>query len=921
MPNTLLATKLHIPRLRRDLVHRPRLMERLDAGLQGKLTLVSAPAGYGKTTLVADWIDVSQAPAAWLSLDEADNDPARFLTYVIAAFQRIDENIGVDVQAALAESQSPPGETLLTRLVNDIAAARDKEGQKTVLVLDDYHLITAQTVHKALNFLLGHLPETVHMLVSGRSDPPLPISRLRVQGEITEIRTPELRFTEGEAVAFLNDLMGLGLSSGDVAALEARTEGWIASLQLAALSLQGRPDKRQFVAAFSGSHRYVIDYLVDEVLSRQPEDIQVFLRRTSTFDRFCAPLCDMATEIATSRQILRRLEHDNFFLVPLDEERRWYRYHHLFAGFLQQRLRQREPGYIPELHSRASQWYEGKGLVDEAIQHALKAGDVERAARLVDQIAASLVVRRQPNKLLGLVNQLPATLCHAYPMLCMWHAWALLFVGQLDAVEPVLQIAESQQGKVPQVPIPAYATTVRAYLANQMGDLPGALDLTQQAIEQLSEAPPDQTTLIFQGAAVIWLGVNYRHLGHLDRARRLFVEATSINQQAGNIYAALSTLEQLADLAVIQGQLHRAIELHQRGLQMSRKWSEREGLGRGTLLAAFGLHLGLGTVLYQRNDLAGAARHIQRAFVLGELEGSWWRMHSQRMLAYLRQAEGDHQAAYDLLGQACAIRDSLIVRQANVSTEPSLEQLRILLSQRQPSMAHLLRDSARRAESLDLGWEGNDGKTIDFTTAPLYAREADYADLARVLTATGRAAEGLPLIDLLLEASQVMGRQGDAIRYLVMQALAFHAQGDMDSALTSLNQALTQAQPEGYVRVFVDEGQPMVELLREAASRGFAPEYVTTLLAVFGEPAKGRMTKADRSSTVLRPSSSLVEPLSDRELEVLRLMAAGLKHREVAEELIISLNTVRHHARNIYGKLDVNSRAQAVAKAKELRLI
>ena len=596
MSDQLLTTKLHIPRPRRDRVHRPRLMERLDAGSQGKLTLVSAPAGYGKTTLVADWIGFSQARTAWLSLDEADNDPARFLTYVIAALQRIDESIGVDVQGALAESQVLPGEALLTRLVNDIAAAgdpsgrsgQDSGGREFVLVLDDYHLITAQPVHGVLNFLLDHLPDIMHLLIAGRSDPPLPISRLRVQGEITEIRTPELRFSETEAATFLNDLMGLGLSYGDVAALEARTEGWIASLQLAALSLRGRRDKREFVAAFSGSHRYVIDYLIDEVLSRQPAAVQAFLLQTSILDRFCAPLCDAVCfgfaethGSYTSWQTIRQLEDDNLFLVSLDDDRRWFRYHHLFGDFLQQRLRQREPEQIPDLHRRASQWFEDERLLDEAIQHALLAKDTERATRLVEQIAALLVVRRESNKLLRLVKQLPPAQCQDYPMLCIWHAWALLFAGHLDDVEPALQIAESLQGKAPQIPMTAYATTIRAYLANQRGNLQEAVDLTQQAMEQLSEAPPDRTTLIFQGAAVIWLGVNHRLLGELDRASQLFAEAAILNQRAGNYYSALAAFEQAADLAQIRGQLHRAAEFYRRGLRMADGFYRRKGRPRG----------------------------------------------------------------------------------------------------------------------------------------------------------------------------------------------------------------------------------------------------------------------------------------------------------------------------------------------------
>jgi LuxR family maltose regulon positive regulatory protein len=905
-------------------------MELLAAGSRRKLTLVSAPAGYGKTTLVADWIDSSQAPAAWLSLDQADNDPIRFLTYVIGAMQRIDERIGVDVQVVLTEAQSPPGSAILIRLVNDIAAATGSGGRQCVLVLDDYHLITAQPVHKVLAFLVEHLPEAMHLLLVGRSDPPLPISRLRVQGEITEIRTPELRFTKEEAAVFLNDLMGLGLAPADVAALEARTEGWIASLQLAALSLRRRPDKHQFVAAFSGSHRYVIDYLMDEVLSRQPTTVHSFLLQTSILDRFCAPLCDAvcfarsetprgsegtaAPEESNSLQILRQLEEDNLFLVPLDEERRWYRFHHLFAGFLQQRLHQRESDQIPELHRRASQWFEDEGLVDEAIQHALKAGDLNHASRLVDQIAASLVVRREPNKLLKLVDPLPRDLCRDYPMLCMWYAWALLFAGHLEEVEPALQVAEAHQRKAPQLPMTAYAITIRAYLANQMGDLQKAVELTQQAMEQLSQAPPEQITLIFRGAAVIWLGVNYRHLGHLDRARQLFNEAAALNQQAGNYYGTLASVEQQGDLAMIQGHLHRAVEIYRRGLEMAHKWSNQKGAGRGALPAATGLHLGLGTVLYQWNDLAGAAIHLQRACDLGELGRFWGRMHCYRMLAYLKHAQEDYQAAYDLLRQAWRIRESVNIRQVNTAAEPSLEQLGIRLSRIQPEMVHLRADIARDIEMQGLGPDDD----VDYTSPEEYAREPAYSVLARLLIALGRAGESLPLIQRLLEAARSMERQGDAIRYLVLQALAFQTMGDNASALTSLRQALTLAEPEGYVRIFVDEGEPMAALLSRAAAQSIAPAYTGRLLAAFPEQERQAIGFTQAALDVSQP---LIDPLSPRELEVLRLMAAGLRHKEIAAELVISLNTVRHHARNVYGKLGVHRRAQAIAIAKQLNLL
>jgi len=918
MPDALLSTKLHVPHPQRELVLRSRLIERLDAGIRAgcKLTLVSAPAGYGKTTLVGDWIVRSEMPTAWFSIDASDNDPARFLTYLIAALQRVDERIGVDIQAVLNESQSPPGEMLLTRLVGEIEAAAEDPSRGFVLVLDDYHLIAAQSVHHILNFLLDHLPPAVHLVIAGRTDPPLPVSRLRVRGRVTEVRTAELRFTAEEAAAFLNRVMGLDLSPADVATLDARTEGWIASLQLAALSMQGRQDKQAFIAAFSGSHRHVIDYLVDEVMSRQSETVQAFLRWSSILERFCASLCDAVLDIETSREILRQLEDENLFLIPLDDERRWYRYHHLFANFLQRRLRERESRRIPELHRRASQWYEAEGAMDDAIEHALAAGEVERAAFLMEQIAASAVVRNDPNGLLRWVNQLPPNLCQSYPMLCVWHAWAVLFVGQLDAVEPLLQIAESHRARAPQIPIPGYAATVRAYLANQVGDLVKAIDLCKQALEQMADADPGENTLIHQGAAVIWLGVNYRHLGDLDRARQYFDQATALNQQAGNIYGALASEVQLGDMAMVQGQLHQAVEHYRRGLQMAQQWSGREGKSQRTVVAARGLHLGLGTVLYQWNDLAGAAPHIGRAIELDELGGAWERMYSYRMLAYLRQAEAEYEAAYDLLRRASAIQDTLSVRQLNIATEPGLEQLRILLAGSRPEMAHLLTDVARRIDSQ--GLRASD--EIEFSSPTGYRHESDYSDLARALVALGRAGEAMPLLERLLEAARSMGRQGDAIRYLTLLALSCHALGEPSAALAHLDQALTLAESEGYVRLFVDEGEPMAELL-QAFSRQpstVSPAYIEKLLATFGTVAHplSREAVVDRAKRL-----SLIDALSDRELEVLRLMATGARYKEIAEQLVISLNTVRHHIRNIYGKLGVHRRRQAIARARELDLL
>ena len=910
MKTDLLASKLYFPPHRPDFVQRPYILARLDAGLSRKLTLVSAPAGFGKTTVVSEWIRDGGHPTAWLSLDKNDNDLSRFLIYLIAALQRIDSEIGIDVQAALEESLSHHFEMLLTRLIGEM----ERLPGKSIIVLDDYHMIDSKPVHDAINFLIAHLPPTIHLVITGRADPPLPISRLRVQGEVNEVRTSQLRFTKKETADFLNDRMGFDLSPDGIAALEARTEGWVASLKLAALSMQGREDRLAFITDFSGSHRYVIDYLVDEVLARQPEEVQTFLLRTSILERFCAPLCEHVAGVNKEFDFIDYLDRSNLFLIPLDDRREWYRYHHLFADFLGQRLRESEPERIPELHRRASQWYENEGRVDEAIQHALAAGDMEGAARLVNGIAADLLVQAQSNKLLKFVEQLPSDLCQDYPMLCIWHAWALVFMGQREKVEPALALVESNPKMGPEVPTPGYVTTVRAYLATQQGDLLRSINLSEKALEAMSKVTPDRTTLIFQGAAVIWLGVNHRHLGHLSKARQLFMEAAGINQKAGNYYAALASFEQLGGLAVIHGQLHQALDIYRSGLELAQNWKDTEGKPPGYLMPTAGLQLGLGTVLYQFNDLAGVAAQIQHSADLLELGEHWGRMHSYTVLAYLKQAQGDFETSAELYRKACSVEDTIMVRRTYSTERPSLTQLAILLSRARPEMAHLLADASRRAEKL--GVHANDD--VDFCSPAGYARELLYSDLACLLIALERFAEALPLLRRLLEAAITMQRHGDEIHYLLLIALAQEAQGNKQTALDSLGQALALAEPQGYVRLFVDEGQSMAELLRFAISQNIGADYAGKLLAAFPKDVLSEI-RIDKVQTV--NGQMLIEPLSERELEVLRLMAEGYKYKEIADRLFVSINTVRHHTRHVYDKLNANNRTQAIGRAKELNLL
>ncbi len=910
MITNLLASKFYFPPHRPDLVPRPGLLENLDAGLDGKLTLVSAPAGFGKTTAVSEWLRYCGRPAAWLSVDKNDNDLARFLIYFIAALQRIDAQIGLDVQAALEETLAPHFDILLTRLISEI----EKFPDKSIIVLDDYHLINSKQVHDAINFLIEFLPPVIHLVISGRTDPPLPISRLRVRGDVNEVRTPQLRFTKDEVATYLNDLLGFDLSTDGIAALETRTEGWIASLKLAALSMQGRNDWPEFISKFSGSNRYIIDYLVDEVMARQPEKVQTFLRRTSILERFCAPLCEYVIDGDGDNEVLDYIERANLCLIPLDDHREWYRYHHLFADFLNQKLREIEPERITELHLRASQWFKNAGFVDEAIQHTLTAGDLVGATRLVDAIAIDLVVRREPNKLLKLIAQLPYDIYKSYPMLCILHAFALVFAGQLDMVEPALALAEANHDNVGTAPNPGYISTVRAYLANHEGDLLKSTKLTEQALDELQSAPENQMTLIFKGSAVIWQGVNQRHLGNLDNARQLFVEAGEINQKAGNYYAALASFEQLAQLAVIRGQLFQAVELYEDGLKLAQDWMDAEGKPRGSLIAAAGPQLGLGTVLYQLNDLEGATIHVRRSADLYELGELLKRIDAYAMLAWLKLASGDIETSIELLDQATAIEATMTDQSVNTTDRPSLVRLRILLSRAKPGLDYLLADAIRYVDAFGLTPQDE----VDFSSPGGYPLEYFYSDLAYLLIAQAQADEALPLLTRLLQAAVKMGRLGDEIRYQQLIAMAHHALGDDETAMDYLYRALGLAEPQGYVRLFVDEGLPMLELLQIAISQNVSPDYASKLLAAFPkyllEPIP---VEQERNIN----TQELAEPLSERELEVIRLIAEGYKYREIADRLVVSINTVRFHTRNVYGKLSANNRTQAISRAKELSLL
>jgi LuxR family maltose regulon positive regulatory protein len=860
MAAPVLATKLHVPLPRPEVVTRPRLIERLDGGMRGKLTLVSAPAGFGKTTLLGEWAARCGRRTAWLSLDEGDADPARFLAHLVAALQRIAPDVGASVAAAVQLPQPPPAESVLVALLNDVATVPDD----VVLVLDDYHVVDARPVDRALAYLLDHLPARMHLVVASREDPQLPLARLRAGGQLTELRVADLRFTRTEAVAFLNRVMRLDLPAEDVAALEARTEGWIAGLQLAAISMQRRRDRAGFIRSFTGSHHFVMDYLVEEVLQQQPEAVQDFLLRTSVLDRLCGPLCDavLLAPSGSGQETLEQLERANLFIVPLDDERRWYRYHHLFADLLRERLQQRA-GDAAGLRGRASRWYEASGLEIDAFRYAAAAGDVERAARLLEGNGMPLQFRGAVGLVLEWLGSLPKTVLDADPALWVMYASALSMSGQLPAVEPKLQAAEAALRDAEPDDrtrnLVGHVAAIRAVLAAARYDTETIVSESRRALEHLH---PDNLPV---RTATTWkLGWAYQLQGDRAAARRAYAEAIASSQASGNAIIAISASTGLGYVQEADNQLHLAAETYRRVLEL---------VGEAPLAVACEAHLGLARVLYEWNDLDAAERHGQQSARLAEQWESTDRgVACDVLLARLRLARGDASGAAAVLARA-----GQVARQhgfAHGMPEVAAVQVRALLR------LGRLADAARLARAHQLP-----------------------VSQARVELARGDAPAALAGLEPVRRQAEVRGWEDRRLQAMVLQAVAVRAQGEEDEAAGVLREALALGEPGGLVRTFVDEGEPVARLLAGAAADGVAPGYVARLLAAFP------------------PAEPPVEPLSRRELEVLRLIAQGLSNHEIGERLFLALDTVKGHNRKIFGKLQAQRRTEAVARARELGLL
>ncbi len=905
----LLATKLHVPAPRPTLVVRQRLLTALDEGLHNRLVLLSAPAGFGKTTLVAAGAPRAGMPVAWLSLDKNDNQIGRFLSYLVATLQQADHTVGNEAAQLLVASEQTSPDTILTSLINDL----DIANRDMVLVLDDYQSISSPEVHEAVAFLLEHCPHTFHLVIATRSDPPLPLARLRARGLTVELRSADLGFTEPEAAQFLNEAMGLHLDAGSVAALEARTEGWIAGLQMAALSMRGREDVTGFIEGFSGTNRYILDYLLEEVLANQSPEVQRFLLCTSILERLTAPLCDAllkneggrmkdeagqpSTILHPSSFILDYLERANLFLVPLDDERNWYRYHQLFSDLLRARLQQTQHELLPVLHARAVDWCEGHGLATEAVDHALAGKDWSRAARLIEQQAMSSMTGESVTTLISWLETMPDEHLHGRPWLGVYRAWSLILGCQPRGVEELLQHAEQHlqgpDGSMGNRDVLGNIAMIRAYLALFAGDTEGVAEQVSLADELL----PDSDRVI--RSDVQWvLGFPPYLRGDLVSAVEAWHKARKYSIDVGNPHIAVAAIRHLAHIDCIRGRLRAAVELYQEALGLA---AER-GWQHSRLTSA--VKKDLADVYRERNEFPMAPTLAYEAVDECERYGSPSNLAmAQGTLAHVLCAQGKWDDACHALDKAMQLCRSHATYPGVRSRVESC-QVRFWLKVGDLSSA--------------LRWVDDNHLYPD--DVPAFRLEQDHITLAHVLLAQDQCGKAAALLARLDDAAKAGGRVGSRIEILALLAQALQSCGDTRAALSAVSEALALAEPEGYVRVFLDKGQPAQMLLARwlaRASAGSLRDYAIRLLSRFDAEPHAVTVAKDKASS----AGDLVEPLSQRELEVLHLMALGTTNQGIAEQLIVAAGTVKAHTSSIYRKLDVANRTEAVARARQLGIL
>ena len=890
-PFTPLRPKVHIPPLQSAWISRPRLLRRLDEGFERRFTLISAPAGFGKTTLLVEWIHQKKIPAAWFSIDQKDNDPAHFLTYVIAGLQTLEAGIGKAALTLLQSPQPPHLESILINLINDVSGI----SKDAILVLDDYHAVDATPIHDLMAFLLDHLPEHLHLVMATRSDPPLLLARLRSQNQMTELRAADLSFTVDETADLFANSLNLQLSADDIHTLETRTEGWIAGLQLAALSLHGRQDPSKFLKAFRGDHRYIADYLTEEVLNRQSEPLRSFLLQTSILERLCDSLCDAVTGQQNSRQMLNTLEQANMFVIPLDDERRWYRYHHLFADLLRQHLQSKQGGLLAELHRRASQWFADNGFNSQAVDHALAAHDYGQAADLIQEIAEIDWDRARESRLLQWFKQLPEERIEANPELCIFYARELFKSGFLDDTERKVHAAEqmltaTSLSGVSKEELQGRIAVIRAYMATRAGDLSRTISFSSQALKLLP-----QSDVNWRSVAATTLGMGYGS-DKLVEAQQAFSEAMQISKAAGNVYYHIFAGSCLASVVFKRGKLKEAEDISRKLLQLAvENGIEQTGI-------AGSLYGNLGMIFSEWNDIDKGIRLLHKGVELSELGRdpvilATCQVGLLRALMYRM----DFSGAFKLM-------EDINKRAGNFTLPPwitnAISALNVFFLLGSGNLIAALQWAQERGLGIEDKLDG--------------ARELEYIALAHILLTQHKLDEADRLLLRLIDDARAGDRVYMMVEMRLMRMLILRAKQQTVDALNELKLALSLAEPGGLIMIFVSKGKPVAELLEEIvavkkqdhddANEGFSLLYAKKLLSIL---------KAATAQKI----GGLMDPISEREMEVLHLIAAGLSNREIADKLFISLNTVKTHTKSINSKLSVRSRTKAVARATELGLL
>jgi LuxR family maltose regulon positive regulatory protein len=918
MSTPILATKLFIPPTGKSLVVRPRLLEKLDGILQPdyRLMFVSAPPGFGKTTLISTWVSSLKSTehqpspsVAWLSLDDRDNDPIIFWIYFISALQATQVGIGKKA-LTLLQADSPPNlEAILASLVNNLVML----STPFILILDDYHLIRSAEIHKSLSFFIEHMPPQFHLVILSRTDPPLPLALLRGRGQLLELRMADLRFSNEEATIYLNEGMKLALLPEAVNLLNTKTEGWAAGLQMAALSMQGRQDTSQFIESFSASNRYILDYLVEEVLNRLTEDIQEFLLRTSILDRLNGPLCDAVTGRQDSRAMLNALERANLFILPLDSRREWFRYHHLFGELLRRRFLQTEnEATIKTLQRRAVDWLNANGHFDLAVEYALNFADFELATHLMVTAGEQFFTGNLLNTFLNLAARLPdEQIARNLTLACML-AWAAHATGHPQRAEQYIHLVENQTGRtidefVGYPDDPSLTPQIKAALI-ELGAARARINVdrfeitrTFHLVEKLlpylvSERDSEPCTFNkpskLRGPMIFILGLAQKLHGDIALAAQTFIDGVAEGRRTQNFHILALSMGHLGETQVIQGRLHDA----------QRTFSEALDAPLETLQTSsfFGIsRVGLGNLAYEWNDLEGAINYLEAGIEQGKLWSSWeCLLPGYTGLARLHAARQDWNSAFNTLNEL-----QTNTRENQGIIQASAESFRALL--------HLwngnLEAASRWAEDFD----------PDLPRDYVLAREYDALVRCRIWTAQGEAEKAEKLLDQIIRDARQGGRNRPWLEAMCLRSLLFGATRRKGEALTTLQSALEAAEPEGYIRVFVDEGEPMAKLLAAAIQKGIHPKYASRLLAAFPDSSQLQLTKVD----FLKHDLNLIEPLSGREIEILQLIEAGLTNKEIAQKLCISVRTVKFHTGNLFGKFGVKSRTESIAKARTLGFI